>query len=110
MGAATSDVSDDTWETDVEGHQGYVLVDFWAEWCNPCRSLAPVLDALAEDYGSTVKVVKMDIENNQEVPSRFGIRSIPCLILFKDGKQIDQKVGAQNKAQLKNWIDSQMEL
>jgi thioredoxin 1 len=108
MGGAALPVTDDTWEQEVESSKGYVLVDFWAEWCGPCKMIAPTLDELAEEMGGKLKIVKLDVDNNSGTAGKFSIRSIPCLVLFKDGEESDRVVGAQNKAQLKSWLDEKM--
>ena len=86
-------VTDQTFEQEVMKHEGVVLVDFWAPWCGPCRQLGPVIDELSKELEGKVKVLKMNIDENLDTPSELGIRSIPALILFKDGKQIANKVG-----------------
>lgn len=108
MGDATVAVSDSTWTDEVENHKGFALADFWAEWCGPCRMIAPTLDELAREYGTALKVVKVDVQENTEIAGKFGISSIPCLILFKDGQEIDRVVGVKNKSQFKAWIDGKM--
>jgi thioredoxin 1 len=108
MGAATVAVTDTSFEAEIEKHQGYALVDFWAEWCGPCRMIGPVVEELATEYNGKLKVAKLDVDSASEVAARFGVRSIPCLIIFKDGQETDRTVGAQNKAQLKAWIDKKL--
>ncbi|GGZ89651.1 thioredoxin [Ignatzschineria ureiclastica] len=83
-----------------------VLVDFWADWCAPCRMITPIIEAAAEEYAGKLKVVKLDVQNNQEAAVQFQIRSIPALMIFKDGKIVGQHVGALNKNQLAQFIDS----
>jgi len=100
------DVSDASFEADVLGSDKPVLVDFWAAWCGPCKAIAPVLDEIAREYGGKLTVAKVDVDTNQATPAKFGIRSIPTLILFKNGSMIAQKVGALSKGQLTAFIDS----
>jgi len=100
--------SDTTWEDDVLKSDKPVLVDYWAEWCGPCKMIAPILDEIAEEYGDRLKVVKLDIDANQETPPKYGIRGIPTLMLFKDGDVAATKVGALSKSQLAAFIDSNL--
>ncbi len=97
-------VSDDTFESEVLQASEPVLVDFWAEWCGPCRMIAPALEEIAEELAGKVKIVKMNVDENPATPGAFGIRGIPTLLLFKNGQVAAQKVGAQPKNQLKAWI------
>ncbi len=106
MSAGTMAVTDNSFESEVEKNKGLTVVDFSATWCGPCKMLAPTLNELASELAGKVKIVTMDIDDSPEVAARFGVRSIPCLVLFRDGKEISRTVGAQGKAQLKNWIDS----
>ena len=99
-------VSDASFDADVLKSSTPVLLDFWAEWCGPCKMIAPSLEALATEYAGKVTIAKMNVDENQGVPAQFGIRGIPTLILFKDGKQVDTKVGAVSKAQLQQFIDA----
>ena len=85
-----------------------VLVDFWAEWCGPCKMIAPVLDEVASTYSGKLKVAKVNVDENREIPAKFGIRGIPTLMLFKDGQLAATKVGAMSKAQLTAFIDQQL--
>ena len=98
-------VTDDNFATEVEGHDGLVLVDFWAEWCGPCRKLTPIVQELADEYGDKLKVVKLDVEGNRSVAGKYAIMSIPALLLFSDGELKDKKVGVQPKSALTSWID-----
>lgn len=97
MSKLVSDVSDNTFETDVLQSAKPVLVDFWAEWCAPCRMMAPTVDAVAEHHSGDVRVVKLNVDENPAVSQRFGIKGIPTLILFKDGKEEERVVGATSK-------------
>jgi thioredoxin 1 len=93
------EVDDKTWESEVINSETPVLVDFWAPWCGPCRMLSPVVDAVAQDMGGRMKVVKVNIEDAQQVAVKYNVRSIPVLILFKDGKPVDQLGGAPHPKQ-----------
>ena len=99
-------VSDDTFEPEVLKSQVPVLVDYWAEWCGPCKAIAPVLDEVAKEYSGKVKVAKVNVDENQEIPKKYGIRGIPTLMLFKNGNVEAQKVGALSKSQLTAFLDS----
>ena len=97
--------SDEGFDTDVLQSDKPVLVDYWAEWCGPCKMLAPILEEVASEYGEKIKVCKMNIDENQETPPRYGIRGIPTLILFKNGEVEATKVGALSKTQLQSFLD-----
>ncbi|MDP4300613.1 thioredoxin TrxA [Leptothrix discophora] len=101
-------VSDATFDGDVVKNDKPVLVDYWAEWCGPCKMIAPVLDEVAKDYDGRLQVAKMNVDENREVPARFGIRGIPTLMIFKDGQLAATKVGAVSKAQLTAFIDAHL--
>jgi thioredoxin 1 len=101
-------ISDTSFEQDVLKADTPVLVDFWAEWCGPCKMIAPILDEVARDYEGRLKVAKINVDENQAVPSKFGIRGIPTLILFKNGSQVATKVGALSKSQLTVFLDSHL--
>ncbi|ORU92495.1 MAG: thiol reductase thioredoxin [Cycloclasticus sp. symbiont of Bathymodiolus heckerae] len=98
--------TDDSFEQDVLASEQAVLVDFWAEWCGPCKMLAPILDEIADEYAGKLKVVKLDIDSNPAMPRRFGVRGIPTLMVYKAGEVEATKVGAVTKSQLAAFIDS----
>ncbi len=100
--------SDATFENDVLKSAEPVLLDFWAEWCGPCKMIAPILDEAANEYKGRLKIAKINIDENPSVPQRFGIRGIPTLILFKDGTVQAQKVGAVSKSQLMAFLDTNL--
>ena len=99
-------VSDDTFDAEVLQSTTPVLVDYWAEWCGPCKMIAPILDDLAKEYSGKLKVAKLNIDENQATPPKYGIRGIPTLMLFKNGNVEATKVGALSKSQLAAFIDA----
>lgn len=101
-------VTDASFEAEVIKADLPVLVDYWAEWCGPCKMIAPILDEVARDYAGKLRVAKVNIDENQETPARFGIRGIPTLMLFKDGNVEATKVGALSKSQLTAFLDSHL--
>lgn len=101
-------VTDDTFEAEVLQAQQPVLVDYWAEWCGPCKMIAPILDEVAKEYTGKLKVAKLNIDENQDTPAKYGIRGIPTLMLFKGGNIEATKVGALSKSQLAAFIDSHL--
>ncbi len=103
---ATTAVTDASFAADVLGSDKPVLVDFWADWCGPCKMIGPALEEISEELADKVSIVKMDIMENTTVPGEIGVQSIPLLILFKDGKAVAQKLGAAPKSQLKGWLES----
>jgi thioredoxin 1 len=101
-------VSDASFESDVLQSDKPVLVDYWAEWCGPCKMIAPILDEVSSSYAGKLQVAKMNVDDNRDIPARFGIRGIPTLMLFKNGELAATKVGAMSKAQLTAFIDQQL--
>ncbi len=100
-------VTDAEFEAEVLGASEPVLVDFWAEWCGPCRALAPTLEELSEEMGGKVKIVKVNIDENPEAPTKYGVRSIPTLMIFNGGELKSQTVGALPKTELQGWIEKE---
>ncbi len=105
---ATQAVTDAEFDTEVRQSATPVVVDFWAEWCGPCRQIGPSLEELSDEYAGRVKIVKINVDENPESPAQLGVRGIPALFLFKDGKAVSNKIGAAPKAALKAWIDSEI--
>lgn len=101
-------LSDDSFENDVLKSELPVLVDFWAEWCGPCKMIAPILDDVAEEYAGKLTIAKLNIDQNSASPVKYGVRSIPTLLLFKNGELVANQVGALSKTQLKEFIDAQI--
>lgn len=101
-------VTDDTFEAEIINAEGAVLVDYWADWCGPCKMIAPILDEIAEEYAGKLKVAKLNIDENPNTPPKYGIRGIPTLMLFKGGNVEATKVGAVSKSQLATFIDSNL--
>ena len=100
--------SDDSFEAEVFRHPGTVLVDFWAEWCGPCKALSPVLDGIANEFGGRLKVVKVNVDESPNAPQQYKVRGIPTLIIFKNGKVVDQLVGNQPKDTIKDVINKNL--
>ena len=96
--------TDQTFNDEVVNQKGLTVVDFWAEWCGPCRMIGPVFEALSKDYEGKIKFVKVNIDENPDTPMRFGIRSIPTLLIFKDGKVIKNQVGALSQTAMDSWL------
>jgi thioredoxin 1 len=104
MSELTKAVTDDSFRQDVLEAPGPVLVDFWAEWCGPCRMVAPILDDIAREYDGKLTIAKVNIDENPMTPNEYAVRGIPTMMLFNGGKLVDTKVGALPKGQLKDWI------
>lgn len=102
---STEKVTDQSFDADVVQSTTPVVVDFWAEWCGPCKQIAPALEEISAELGEKVKVVKINIDENPDTPGKFGVRGIPTLMVFKDGKVAATKVGAAPKGSLKDWIE-----
>lgn len=105
MSEIVKEVSDSSFETDVLGASKPVLVDFWAQWCTPCRMLAPTVEAVAEQFRDSANVVKLNVDDNPSTAQRYGIKGIPTLILFRDGKEVERVVGATSKESITRMID-----
>ena len=102
----TKEIKDSEFEQEVTNSTRPVLIDFWAEWCGPCKMLNPILNELSEEMKDQIKIVKMNIDDNPKTPSELGIRSIPTMMIFKDGKQVTTQLGVKPKNTLKEWINS----
>ena len=104
----TKNVTDDTFQQDVISADKPVLVDFWAEWCGPCRMIAPALEEISNELGERVTVAKLNIDENPDAPAKYGVRGIPTMILFKNGQPAATKVGAAPKSALQSWLEGQL--
>ena len=105
---STKAVTDASFAADVLQSDKPVLVDFWAEWCGPCKMIGPSLEEISEELGDKVSIVKMDIMESTDTPAKFGVQSIPLMVLFKNGEPVAQKLGAAPKSQLKAWLESEL--
>ncbi len=103
---ATTAVGDNNFDTDVLGSDKPVLVDFWAEWCGPCKMIGPALEEISDELGEQVNIVKLNIDDHPDTPTKYGVRGIPTMILFKNGEAVETKVGAAPKAELKRWLEA----
>jgi thioredoxin 1 len=104
----TKHVTDASWQADVLDSELPVLVDFWADWCGPCKMIAPALEEISDELAGKVTIVKMDIMENTKTSGELGVQSIPLMVLFKGGKQVAQKLGAAPKSQLKSWLEGEI--
>ena len=104
----TKHVTDASWQADVLDSELPVLVDFWAEWCGPCKMIGPALEEISDELAGKVTIAKMDIMENTGIPGELGVQSIPLMVLFKNGKQVAQKLGAAPKSQLKGWLEGEL--
>ena len=105
---STKAITDASFQSDVLDSDTPVLVDFWAEWCGPCKMIGPALEEISDELGGKVTIAKLNIDENPDAPSRYGVRGIPTMILFKDGSPAATKVGAAPKSQLKGWIEGEL--
>ena len=108
MGQNTKSVTDQSFQADVLDADKPVLVDFWAEWCGPCRMIAPALEEIAGDLADKVSIVKINIDENPDTPGKYGVRGIPTMLLFKGGQAVAQKVGAAPRGQIQQWLESEL--
>jgi len=109
MGQNTKTVTDQSFQADVLSADKPVLVDFWAEWCGPCRMIAPALEEIAAELGDQVTVAKINIDENPDTPGRYGVRGIPTMLLFKNGEAVAQKVGAAPRSQIQQWLEGELQ-
>ena len=105
---ATKTVTDDSFAADVLSADKPVLVDFWAEWCGPCRMIAPALEEISDELGDKLTVAKVNIDENPDAPAKYGVRGIPTMLLFKNGEVVAQKVGAAPRGQIQQWVESEL--
>jgi thioredoxin 1 len=105
---ATTIVGDDNFNSDVLQSGKPVLVDFWAEWCGPCKMIGPALEEISDELGEQVTIAKLNIDDHPDTPAKYGVRGIPTMILFKDGQPVETKVGAAPKAELKRWLEASL--
>jgi thioredoxin 1 len=105
MGSAAS-VNDTNFENEVLKADGPVMVDFWAEWCGPCKAMLPIVEEIAGEMGEKLKVVKINIDDSPEAPTKYGVRGIPTLMIFKGGQVVDTRVGGMSKSQLNEWVEN----
>ena len=108
MGANTKTVTDASFQADVLDSSTPVLLDFWAEWCGPCKMIAPALEEIAAELGDKVIIAKLNIDENPDTPGKYGVRGIPTMLLFKGGQPVAQKVGAAPRSQIQQWLESEI--
>ena len=108
MSDAIKNINDDQFEAEVLQAKGLVLVDFWAEWCGPCKAISPVLEKMAETYAGRMQVTKVNVEHNTETPAKYGVRGIPTLLLIKDGQEVAKHVGGMSAPQMVAFIEAQL--
>jgi len=102
---STHTITDSNFDDEIKNSQLSILIDFWAEWCGPCKQIGPILEEIGEEKKDKLKIFKLNIDENPQIPQKFGVRGIPTLMLFKDGKLIDTKVGSLSKNMLESWLD-----
>jgi len=105
---ATKAITDESFENDVLKADGPVLVDFWAEWCGPCKMIGPALEEISDEMGEQVTIAKLNIDDSPNAPGKYGVRGIPTMILFNNGEPVETKVGAAPKSQLKSWLEESL--
>ena len=105
---ATKSITDASFATDVIGADGPVLVDFWAEWCGPCKMIGPSLEEISDELGEQVTIAKLNIDDNPDAPGKYGVRGIPTMLLFKNGEPVATKVGAAPRSNIQQWIEAQL--
>ncbi|GAB5481595.1 MAG: thioredoxin TrxA [Parasphingorhabdus sp.] len=105
---ATKAITDESFEQDVLKADGPVLVDFWAEWCGPCKMIGPALEEISDELGEQVTIAKLNIDDSPDAPGKYGVRGIPTMILFNNGEPVETKVGAAPKSQLKSWLEESL--
>ena len=105
---ATHTTKDSTFDEDISNSEVPIIVDFWAEWCGPCKQIGPILEEISNDKKDSIKILKLNIDENPNTPQKYGVRGIPTLMLFKKGSLVDTKVGSLPKSSLTDWIDSNL--
>ena len=101
----TNPINDNNFDEEIKNSQLPILVDFWAEWCGPCKQIGPILEEIGEEKKDKIKILKLNVDENPKIPQKFGVRGIPTLMLFKDGNLVDTKVGSLPKSMLESWLD-----